>query len=507
MQTHRTPPSWLTFFLAAVPMCLFGGCVSWDLLNGQADPRAVEAPGPPVQVLPPFTPQEAAPPAPAEEPAVYPIDLVTALRLANADNPTIAVASLKVEVAQQDLRAAQLLWLPDLLVGPAYTHVDSWVQNAKGIVVPATRGDLTLSGGAVLSFDLSEPLFRPLAARQEWQASLSTHLAAIHQIQLRVVNTYLELLRLHAQIAIHAEAVDRAEWMRHQAEGRLHTDSRETQLAERRPRTEINLRRQQILGLEGQAAQASADLAALLHLPASVTLRPADPRVVPVRLIPNQVPVEELVATAYRCRPELNAGRAHAAAVDQQARQAAWAPALPHIQVGYTGAFFGGGPNDTINHLDDRATGVALATWQFNNLGLGDLAHFRQMRAQALLAHEQVTVIQLDVGAEVVGSSRNAQALEQSLHSAEESIREALEWWNLERERVAHDGGNPLDLLVALQTLAQARTQYLQTVISYNEAQFRLYTALGNPSLEAIPQGVPLPTELPVLPTSPARSP
>jgi outer membrane protein TolC len=481
-------------------LCLLGGCAHWKRLCPQGDSAPAEVAILPPLVEVPLAPSEPDPPRPTVEGSVYPIDLVTALRLAKADNPTIAVASWRVEVAQQSLREAQWLWLPDLHAGPAYTHQDTWIRNAKGVAVAATRGDLNLNGGAVLSFDLSEPLFRPLAARQEWQASLSSQLATVHRTQLRVVNTYLDLLRSYAQMAIHADAIDRAEWMRQQAESRLAAGQREAQLADRRPRTEINLRRQQILILEGQAAQASADLAALLHLPASVMLRPADPRVVPVRLVPDESRVDDLVATAYQCRPELNASRAHAASVQQEARQAAWAPLLPQLQVGYTGAYFGGGKDDVIDHFDRRATGVALSTWQLNNLGMGDLARARRTRALARLAQEQVTETQLDVAAEVAGSAGIARALERSLHSAEESVRQALEWWKLERDRVAHNDGNPLDLLVALQTLAQARTQYLQTVIAYNQAQFRLYTALGNPPLEAIPQGVPLPTDLPIPP-------
>jgi hypothetical protein len=48
--------------------------------------------------------------------------------------------------------------------------------------------------------------------------------------------------------------------------------------------------------------------------------------------------------------------------------------------------------------------------------------------------------------------------------------------------------------------LAQARTQYLNEVIEYNRVQFRLFTALGQPPQDALPNARPQPQKLPVLP-------
>ena len=55
-------------------------------------------------------------------------------------------------------------------------------------------------------------------------------------------------------------------------------------------------------------------------------------------------------------------------------------------------------------------------------------------------------------------------------------------------------------MLFRSQTLAQTRSQYLTQVIEYNKSQFRLYKALGQPPLEALPDAQAMPVEVPVAP-------
>jgi hypothetical protein len=65
---------------------------------------------------------------------------------------------------------------------------------------------------------------------------------------------------------------------------------------------------------------------------------------------------------------------------------------------------------------------------------------------------------------------------------------------------------DPLEPLLAIQQLNQARVQYLSAVIEFNRAQFRLFAALGYPvdrtpsPLPAEPLGVPVVPPPPRLP-------
>jgi hypothetical protein len=93
------------------------------------------------------------------------------------------------------------------------------------------------------------------------------------------------------------------------------------------------------------------------------------------------------------------------------------------------------------------------------------------------------------------------------LGAAQEGVRQALEMWRRLSEStfgLATPTGkyDPLGPLLAEQALDQARGLYLSEVIEYNKAQFRLYTALGQPSMEALCQATPIGVEVPVVPVA-----
>src|SRR5947209_1565825 len=83
-----------------------------------------------------------APPPAVATPEPLTLDLPTALKLANANNPTIALAVERLWEAQVRLRQAEFSWLPDLRGGPAYVRHDGQIQNALGLVFPTNKQNL-----------------------------------------------------------------------------------------------------------------------------------------------------------------------------------------------------------------------------------------------------------------------------------------------------------------------------------------------------------------------------
>ena len=59
---------------------------------------------------------------------------------------------------------------------------------------------------------------------------------------------------------------------------------------------------------------------------------------------------------------------------------------------------------------------------------------------------------------------------------------------------------DPLEPLLAEQALNQARSLYLTDVIEHNKAQFRLYWAMGQPPVCALPKATALPVQVRVKP-------
>jgi len=64
-----------------------------------------------------------------------------------------------------------------------------------------------------------------------------------------------------------------------------------------------------------------------------------------------------------------------------------------------------------------------------------------------------------------------------------------------------------LEPLTAVQALNAARVQYLQQVVEFNRAQFRLYAAIGQPAICGLEKAAQRPLDVPAVPslTPPAQ--
>lgn len=429
------------------------------------------------------------------------IDLPTALRLANVQNPEIALARERIREALAIQDRAEVLWLPDVQFGPNWTRHDGQIQRANGEVFTTSRSALFVGGGPVLSVDLGEALYAPLAVRQLTAARRAGATAVANERLLDVALAYLDLLQVHADRQIIEEAYRHA---RHMVEV---TESHEKAGTGRsadtaRARTELNIRARELLELEGRAAVASAQLARLLFLAPEQTLRPVEPALVPVRIVPESIPLTDLVAQALNGRPELAESRALIGAALARWRSARVAPLVPSLRVGYSAGGFGGGINSFFGDFNGRGDAVALAQWELSNLGLGNHAVTRERYsryAQAVFSQHGVAST---VATQVVSAYSRADVARRELTAAQEAVRAARESYRQNERGVRDAPGQfrPIELLQALQALARARQDYLRVVVEYNRAQFRLYTALGHPPLCALENTSDVPISEPTVP-------
>ena len=115
-------------------------------------------------------------PPPASE---YPIDLSTALRLAEIENPTIAAARAAIIEALAVQTGARAILLPSLNAGTNYHNHTGNLQRSAGRILSVSEQSLYFGGGARtlaaesigipavnLVGTLTEAWFEPLAARR-----------------------------------------------------------------------------------------------------------------------------------------------------------------------------------------------------------------------------------------------------------------------------------------------------------------------------------------------------
>jgi outer membrane protein TolC len=435
-----------------------------------------------------------------------PIDLPTALRVVNTANPTIALARERVREAYAALQLARAQLLPNLEAGPTYNRHDGLLQTSSGNLIFVSKWNFFIGGGAAASLDTAQALFEPLVARRLVQAQAAASRAVTDAVQLDVALAYLDLLEAYGLLAINAETLAHAEETNQIAQAAEDSGFGKTPADAARAWTELAFRRQKRFDLEGRAATASARLAQLLLLQPTLDLRPVEPAVVPIALVPVESPLEELVAAGLMARPELAESRALVAAALMRWRQARVGPLLPRLDVTYLAGDFGGGTQDNTQLFHGRGDGLAEATWTLHNFGVGDVANAHIRRSQYNQSMMHVAEVQAQVAAQVTAAAKEVRARQLTLAEAQEGVRQGEALWRriLRWTREVAVGRvrrfEAVELVTAEQQLNGARVQYLNEVIGYNRAQFRLYWAMGQPPACALPQATALPVETPATP-------
>jgi outer membrane protein TolC len=485
--------------------------------SSSAPARRTQAPAGTPELLPEPKPSDKQ--APAETPPArpapggdrMPIDLPTALRLADASNPTIGFAQARMREAQARAESAAVLWLPNLALGASYYRLDGQTQNQRGEMFTVSRQTFYPGVMAAMNYRTADALFAPLVARRLADAAALQARSVRNNISLDVALAYLDLVQVIGQLAINADTLARAEQMLEGARAADKVGLSKTKADLNRAETEVSLRRQERIELRGRAGVASARLTRLLLLDPAVELAPAEPTVVPVTLVSPDAPLNDLIAVAVRRRPELAANRAAVGAAEAGTAQAAAQPLLPRFQVDYTAGAFGGGRNSEFNNFNSRGVGNAALFWEFNNLGLGNVAQVKERAAVVEQGNYRGVELRAQVAAEVVEAVKVALARRDALDDAEAAVREAVEMYRkLLDTQFGMVGPRPqydsLEPLIAIQMLNQARLQYLLQVVEYNRAQFRLFWAMGQPVFCGLP-GAAEPLDVRTVPDRPGFTP
>src|SRR5262249_53907327 len=113
---------------------------------------------------------EPRPPAGATVPALpagarpLPINLPTALHLANVRPLDIAVASERIRVAQARLAQSRVLWLPTIYLGVDYFRHDGQIQDVAGEVFGTSKSYFQAGAGPHAGFAPTAPIYPPPAA-------------------------------------------------------------------------------------------------------------------------------------------------------------------------------------------------------------------------------------------------------------------------------------------------------------------------------------------------------
>jgi outer membrane protein TolC len=462
-----------------------------------------------------------------------PIDLNTTLRLAGVQNPDVLVAQSRVveSVALRQLAAAQ--FLPSLNAGTNYDSHTGVLQQSNGNILSVNRAALYIGAGAnavaagtvnipgvVLQGNLAVATFGYLATRQVVEQREFANWAIRNQAFLQAALAYSELLRAEGTRAVAMQVRDEARTVA-RLMAAYAEEGRGRKADADRAATELARRETEFQGAEGAILVASARLAEVINVDPSIRLHPTDAWVVPHPLVPDPIPVAELIALGLLRRPELAERRAAIREALITLHGAKALPFSPTYLIGFSAGGFGGGSNlvrPVFGGFGGRSDLDAVFFWTAQNLGVGNLALINVARSRAGIAQYQEVAMLDQVRAEVAEAYARTHARFAQIGTTEQAVRTGTDGFREDLSRIEGAVGLPIEVLNNLNLLARARLEYLNSIVDYNEAQFQLFVALGQPPADAlahpvptegvVPRGQPgpTPTPTPAPPNQPAST-
>ena len=408
-----------------------------------------------------------------------PITLATTLRLAGAQNLSLALARERIHEARSLLQQDRQTLFPWVAPGIGYKRHDGNLQDVVGNVFDASKQSgtaaLTLQG----QLDLGDSIYRILVARQVVRASEASEAGQHRDLLRQAATAYTELSRAAAALLAADESVRIADEFLRQIKEAVAAG---LAFAGDAPRAEVQRDHNESLRLQAreEIRLASLRLTQLLRLPLTLELEPTLSEFVPVVLIAPTRALDSLMATALARRPELaqnDALLAMARAKRDGVTQGPWLPA-----VGAQAALGGlaGGRNGDFHHGDDFQDYSLSLSWRLGPGGLGDRARIRTAESrlrQAELGREQARD---EIAREVIEARTRTESATAQLAVASRSLTTARRLLELTQSRREFGVGAVLEAVEAQRELTRAQTEHLRAIGDHNRRQWELWNAVGD---------------------------
>jgi outer membrane protein TolC len=451
------------------------------------DVRQVAAVGSP-QASPAAADEDAA--APAPRPVTHPgdgvaanhqlpIGLDTVLRLAEEQNPQIAIARERVREAFAEKDVAASKWLPDVYLGMAYYRHEGGIQNEDGTLTHSSFG--SLFGGMEVDgrLDIRDVAYQQVnAQRKVWQQKGELSRVTSETL-LDAANTYVDLLTARTGEAIAHDLEAKLRGLLERAQ-KLASAEPVARVEVARIQAALDAEQQAVVKLRGQAAAAAAKLIYLLGLDPCAELVPVDSRLVAFDLVDATPPTCDLVAQALANGPGVREMEGLLTLIqDSIARSQGASQYLPIFEVRMAEGAFGAGPGDSLT-WDNRWDLGLQARWN-----LTEAVTARDRRRVTASKVQQLHLNYQDLRGKLTAGVQEARGTilsgRDQIPLAEAQVSDSRRAYELsdERLRLVPQSSSYSESLLSIDAMARAQLAYLNAISSYDKAQLRLMVLLG----------------------------
>lgn len=438
--------------------------------------------------------------------SVTPIDLPIALRLAGFEAPDVLIAQQRVlaSTARQQLAAAQAL--PNLNIGMNYDQHTGALQRASGSILKVQRSALYVGAGGnavaagtvnipglQYNLNVGEAYFGYLVSRQQQERATAAAVATRNNILLQVTTAYCDLVLAQGTRAIAIQARDDAADVARVTSSYAKIGQGRPADAERAA-TEVGRRDAEVLAADAAIMNASARLGQILNLESSLQLHSSENWIVPRSVVPDPIPLPELIAISLYQRPEVAERRAEVHAAMLELDGARLLLFSPQFIAGFSDGAFGGGGDvsseangsSRFGSFGNRSDADVVLYWSIRNLGLANKALIKNATARLAATDWEQTRQLNEIRAQVADAYARVQARSAQLDVRHRAVETSLNGFRLDLKRAHAGEGLPIEVLDSLRLLARSRQEYLETITAYNLAQYELYVAIGQPPADLL---------------------
>ncbi len=394
-----------------------------------------------------------------------PLDLARVLQLAGSEPIAVKAALLRAREAAALEDEAALRFLPDLLVGAAFQHLDGETQSTEGRFLDVHKQNTEAGGSLALELSLGDAWYQGAIAEQNRRAAEFGLDAARLVSAVDAVDAYYDLLEsrlarnVTTQARDHARALVDIQTARRSGGTGLQADVLRAEAFA----ASIDGR---VAAAEVQVTTAREHLAAILLLPSSWQLT-SDALDVTLLSFPEADDDQDLAFLALANRPDVASARARSAAAMAASRGASRSWLFPEIGVRADFGAFGSTPGS----LRDREDVFVGVHWRLSARQFA-LARAADLRAER--ATLDVADLEVRIGQRVRLTKARIVAARAQLTAATRETTAAAAALDLLRTR--RDAGNALlvEVLDAERADTEARLRYFGLLCEHNRAQLQL---------------------------------
>lgn len=447
--------------------------------GGTVVQASAEAPAP-TAVVPSKSPLQLpeAAPAPAACCAPVPIGIDTVFHLAEDQNAQVGVARARLHQALAEKDVAADKWIPEIYAATGYYRHEGGILNPDGTFVHSSFGALFSGLELAGRINLQEYAYAQVNARRNILQQKGELSRVTSETLLDASNTYIDLLAARTGQAIAHDIEKHLQDVFERAQ-KYESVEKAGAYEVARVQAELDGERRAIYTLEQQAKAAAAKLNYLLGLDPCTELIPVDNRLVPFELIDANRQCCDLVNQALATGPGVEEMEQLLALIHESIEKSKGpGRLLPSFQFALAEGAFNGGPGDD-TRWDNRFDIGVQAGWNLTQLLT------RRNREKVTDAKvEQAHFAYQDLRGKLAAGVQEAQAAvlggRDQIRMAEQQMDHAGKAYNLAHVRLTNAvPGASGDVVVAIDALARAQVNYVNSTSAYDKAQLRLMILMG----------------------------